>query len=337
MRHVLTFVQVLVSLVCLAWLWAKPEIHEGLISAVQKAELKWVWLGLALAVGVVAFGIVRWQLFLRLQGISLTWSEVTKLSLIGGFFNLILIGTVGGDAVKLLYLIRKFPGKRSQAVASILMDHLCGLPAVVSLFGAFCIARWDWLAGSGLSSQLTLFAGVYLAGAVVGIGVLILVAFFDLTARTPEGLPFRAQAIKFSQALMLFIRNWRTTLAGVSLSFVIHGFYFGTFYAGALSMRAGVSLIDMFTIMPVVDVITTLPVSISGLGLRETLFESFLQRLCQVPSEVGVLVSLLGFGFSVFCSLLGGLVFPFYRPETAGSLRRVVKQAKEIEVRDSDA
>ena len=102
MRHVLTFVQVLVSLVCLAWLWAKPEIHEGLISAVQQAELKWVWLGLALAVGVVAFGIVRWQLFLRLQGISLTWSEVTKLSLIGGFFNLILIGTVGADAVKLL-------------------------------------------------------------------------------------------------------------------------------------------------------------------------------------------------------------------------------------------
>jgi hypothetical protein len=89
--------------------------------------------------------------------------------------------------------------------------------------------------------------------------------------------------------------------------------------------------------MPVVDVITTLPVSISGLGLRETLFESFLQRLCQVPSEVGVLVSLLGFGFSVFWSLLGGLVFPFYRPETAGSFRRVVKQAKEIEVRDSDA
>ena len=56
-----------------------------------------------------------------------------------------------------------------------------------------------------------------------------------------------------------------------------------------------------------------------------------------MPSEVGVLVSLLGFGFSVFWSLLGGLVFPFYRPETAGSLRRVVKQAKEIEVRDSDA
>ena len=197
------------------------------------------------------------------------------------------------------------------------------------------MARWDWLAGSGLSSQLALFAGVYLAGAVVGIGLLLLIALFDLTSRTPEGLPFRRQAIKFSQALMLFLKHWRTTLAGVGLSFVIHGLYFGTFHAGALSMQAGVSLKDMFTIMPVVDVITTLPVSISGLGLRETLFESFLQRLCQVPSEIGVLVSLLGFGFSVFWSLLGGLVFPFYRPETAGSLRRVVRQAREVEIRNS--
>lgn len=318
---------------CLAWLWSKPEIHEGLVAAVQQAEPRWVWLGLALAGGVVGFGIIRWQLFLRLQGISLTWREVTKLSLVGGFFNLILIGTVGGDAVKLLYLLRKFPGKRSQAVASILMDHLCGLPAVVCLFGVFCVARWDWLNGSGLSSQLALFAGVYLAGAVVGIGLLLVIAVFDLTSRTPEGLPFRAQAIKFSQALLLFLKHWRMTLAAVGLSFVIHGLYFGTFYAGALSMRAGVSLIDMFTIMPVVDVITTLPVSISGLGLRETLFESFLQRLCQVPSEVGVLVSLLGFGFSVFWSLLGGIIFPFYRPGSAGSFRGVMRQAREEESR----
>ncbi len=329
MRHSLTIVQVLVSLGCLAWLWAKPEIHEGLVEAVQQAEPKWVWLGLTLAGGVVAFGIVRWQLFLRLQGISLSWSEVTKLSLIGGFFNLILIGTVGGDAVKILYLIRRFPDKRSQAVASILMDHLCGLPAVVCLYGVFCGMRWDWLAGSGLSSQLALFAGVYLAGAVVGIGLLLVIALFDLTSRTPEGLPFRAQAVKFSKALMLFLKDWRITLAGVGLSFVIHGLYFGTFYAGALAMNAGVSLTEMFTIMPVVDVITTLPISISGLGLRETLFESFLERLCQVPSEIGVMVSLLGFGFSVFWSLLGGLVFPFCWPGSAKSLWHVLIQARE--------
>ena len=53
--------------------------------------------------------------------------------------------------------------------------------------------------------------------------------------------------------------------------------------------------------------------------------------------NIALTATLLGFGFSVFWSLLGGLVFPFYRPETAGSLRRVVKQAKEFEVRDSDA
>lgn len=86
--------------------------------------------------------------------------------------------------------------------------------------------------------------------------------------------------------------------------------------------------------MPIVDVITTLPISISGLGLRESLFESFLEQLAGVPSEVGVLISLLGFGFSVFWNLLGGVLFPFYRPISCEgepeSFRQVIQDARDI-------
>ncbi len=334
-RRALTVLQVFVSIACLLWLWRQPEIHSGLLRAVARAEPSWIFCGILLAGLVIGLGIVRWQFFLRLQGIRLTWGENAKLSFIGAFFNLILIGTVGGDAVKILYLMRRFPQRRSQAVVSILMDHLCGLPAVVTMYGVFCLARWEWLStAEGLSSQLALFAGIYLAVSVVGILLLFITAAFGLTERTPRRLPLRQHAIKFSQALSLFLKHWPVTLAGVGLSFLIHWLYFATFHTASLAMNAHVAWLDIFTIMPVVDVITTVPVSISGIGIRETLFESFLHQLCQVPREIGVMISLLGFGFSVFWSLAGGLLFPFYRPASpdghAETLRSVIHQARDL-------
>lgn len=331
-RRALTAIQILVSLGCLAWLWMKPEIHGQLLDAVWSADPQWIGLGIALAGLVIALGVVRWQLFLRLLDIRISWWENIRLSLIGAFFNLILIGTVGGDAVKALYLARRHPDKRSEAVVSLLMDHLCGLPVVVILFAAFCLTRWEWLAASGLSSRLALFAGIYLAGSLIGVILLFLLALRREARGAPRRLPLWRQIDRFSRALLLFIRHWRVTLAGSLVSLGIHLLYFGTFHAAARAMGAKIPLMDLFTILPVVDVITTLPVSISGIGIRETLFESFLLRLCDIPSEIGVSISLLGFGFGVFWSLLGGALFPFDRPASPQgdpeSLREVIHEAR---------
>ena len=93
-RRALTIIQILVSLGCLGWLWSRPEIQADMVSAVGQADLGWVLVGIVLAGLMIGFGIARWQLFLRLQGIRIGWLENAKLSLIGTFFNLILIGTV---------------------------------------------------------------------------------------------------------------------------------------------------------------------------------------------------------------------------------------------------
>jgi hypothetical protein len=71
----------------------------------------------------------------------------------------------------------------------------------------------------------------------------------------------------------------------------------------------------MFTIMPIVTAIISLPITPSGIGFRETLFEILLSDLCNVPSEVGVLISLVGFSFFVLFGLAGGIIYLFYAPK----------------------
>ena len=334
MKRCLTLIQILVTMGCFVWLWSRPEVSQGILEVWGAADPLWLGAGLLVALIMVGLGILRWQLFLRIQGIHISLLENTKLSLIGGFFNLVLIGTIGGDAIKILYLIKLYPNKKGNILLSVLMDRLTGLAAVTGFFVAFPMMRHAWFEPSGLSFKALVFTGGYLAFTLSGVGFTFIVTKLGVLHHTPKWVPFRKQCIAFSEAHLLFLKHWRASLIAVGLSFGIHFTYFASYYVAGQAMRSSFSFLDTMTLMPVIDLITTLPISISGLGLREGLFEEFLPILSGIPRNVAVSISLLGFGFSVFWSLAGALVFPFYRPKSEdGStqgLREVIREAKAI-------
>jgi glycosyltransferase 2 family protein len=61
--------------------------------------------------------------------------------------------------------------------------------------------------------------------------------------------------------------------------------------------------------MPVIDVVTMLPVTLSGLGLREAVFQALLVPLSAAAPAVAVFVSLTGFLVGATWSLPGAGVF----------------------------
>ena len=67
--------------------------------------------------------------------------------------------------------------------------------------------------------------------------------------------------------------------------------------------------------MPVVDTLVMLPVSLFGIGLRETVFDQLLGGLFGISLEKATLTSLGGFLLQVMVGLSGALCLPF----TAGS------------------
>jgi len=72
-------------------------------------------------------------------------------------------------------------------------------------------------------------------------------------------------------------------------------------------------LADALSLMPVIDVITMLPVTLSGLGLREAVFQALVVPLCAVAPATAVLVSLTGFFVGATWSLPGAGVFLWLR------------------------
>jgi hypothetical protein len=324
-------VQVLVTVAILYWLFRDPDKRSQMWSAWQGANRSWFMAGLAAYGVVVMLGTLRWHILLGVQGIHLTFRRVLRLFMIGAFFNLFMLGTVGGDVVKAFYLLRESTQKKAAAFLTVLMDRLVGLVALIALSVAIMGVQYGIFLAAPGTKALFLSVAVILAGAAGAILFSLAVTGLGLVHKLPRGLPARAKIVELSAAYNLYARAWRASLAAFLLSIVAHLSSFMIFYFTARAFTDSVSLRNILTVMPIVNTITALPISVNGVGVREGLFEQLLGTLYAVPNEISVLVSLTGFMVIAGGSSIGGLVYLLYRPGEHIRLRSISDDVHAVE------
>jgi glycosyltransferase 2 family protein len=320
--------QAVFTVAILIWLFHSPEKRAQMADAFSKADRTWLLIGIPVAlIGEVA-NIVRWQILMRVQGMFMSWRRATMLFFVGLFFNLFMPGYTGGDFARLYYLMREFPGKRKEAILTVVMDRLIGVAALMATAVVTTVPRWQWLQRT---PQATVLLWV-LIGMLIGFVLLssgsFVVTGFRLLNKLPEHFPLRERLVETSEAYHLFARSKKSLLYAFLLSFPVLFSFYGAFYCTARALRAGVSILDMFSIMPIVTVIISLPITPSGIGFRESLLEILLSDLCAVPYQVGVLISLLGFAYFVLFGIAGGITYLFYAPKRHSRWREMQDEVR---------
>lgn len=308
-QHLLTVLQVLVTVGLLWWLFHDQTRRITMWRALCEADLRWL-IAAMLSAGLCEFlGIIRWQLFLRMLHVEVRLPELTRLFFIGAFFNQFLPGTTGGDVVRVIYLMKDHPEQRTAGFLSVAIDRLLAVLVLVAMGLGFAWARSDWFAASfAVGNTMKIFAIVLF---VMGVG---LIASFFLTSRhlvdrLPARFPLRDQIVKLSTLWQLCIENRREALLGAFYTVPMLLAYFGAFYFVGLAFTAKVTFLDMTSIMPLVTAISSLPISLNGIGVREALFEQLLMELCGVPQGVGLLISITGMFVYLAWGLPGGLFY----------------------------
>ncbi|HEY5954772.1 MAG TPA: lysylphosphatidylglycerol synthase transmembrane domain-containing protein, partial [Terrimicrobiaceae bacterium] len=117
------FFQSAVSLGLLVWIFWKEDFRSQIWQVLNSAHLGWLAVGFLVAGAGNLIGVVRWAIFLRVLGISLAPWDVLRMSFVGLFFNTFLVGAVGGDAVKVVWLAAK-GHRKTAALLSVLMDRM---------------------------------------------------------------------------------------------------------------------------------------------------------------------------------------------------------------------
>ncbi|MEI6035297.1 MAG: lysylphosphatidylglycerol synthase transmembrane domain-containing protein [Verrucomicrobiae bacterium] len=308
-QHLLTILQVLVTVGLLWWLLHDPQRRLTMWGALRAADWRWLIAALASAGLCEFFGILRWQLFLKMLRLRVRLSEVTKLFFIGAFFNQFLPGTTGGDVVRVICLMRDHPEHRTAGFLSVAIDRLLAVLVLVAMGLGFAWSRSDWFASSfAVGNAMKIFAIVLFA---IGLGLIasFLLTSRHLVGRLPGRFPMRAQIVKLSTLWQLCIENRREAMLGAAYTVPMLLFYFAAFYFVALAFTDKVSFIDMTSIMPLVTAISSLPISLNGIGVREALFEELLSKLCGVPQGTGLLISISGMFTYLLWGVPGGLFY----------------------------
>lgn len=334
-RTVFTALQIAITVGALWFVFRDPGKRREIAEALTHASALWLLLGFA-AYGVVELGAtVRWQLLLRVQGVRLSWGRVIALVMIGLFFNFFIPGGTGGDAVKIFYMLKETPGHRAGAVLSVLVDRLVGLFALVMAAAILIAVKWEWLTSDPQTARWVWMTLAVLGASLVFLLVSSALTGFRLVHRLPARFPGRDKLAELALAYNQYGRHWRATLAAFGISICTHLGYWFTFYAAARSFATASTRLptaaEFYAVMPIVGTITSLPISVGGVGWREVIFETFLSNLCHASQGLAVAISSTGYVLTLGWGLIGGLMYLAYRPSDHTRLREIREQVAAFE------
>jgi glycosyltransferase 2 family protein len=262
-----------------------PRIAFGLPTLVGRLARSAPTVALVLG-GLVALALLtawRWRWLVRALGLALSASEAVRYTFYGIFFNLFVPGSTGGDVVKAWYAARR-TGRATKAVVSVLVDRLVGLFALVLFAAAVLFVARD---REGFATPRVL-VGAVLGGAVVA-GVLVL----SRRVRRALGLsavlrrlPLQRVWTEVDAAVRLYRAHAGSLVLGLLVSLVNHA---GTascawLLARALGLRE-VGLSDCLALIPVVSLLSAIPLLPGGWGVGEMAFAAFFVPLGLAPSE----------------------------------------------------
>jgi len=297
--------RLLIAAALIYWVLRKANLRVAL-QTLSQSELWAIAGGMVLMFANLVLKAWKWQVLLRADEIHFSLPKLTILYFIGTFFNTFLPTNVGGD-VKRVYDVAAMTSRGSSALASVFMDR--GTTTyLVLLYGVIVIlARWELLGGAAICGPVL----VAFLGALATVPLAI-VAAPVLTRRrigiVPEGWMRKLDTL--TTTVLRLCRNPLLLLVAFVLSLaslVAIGAMYWVVIAG-LGITAPVEAVVV--VVPMVLAITSLPLSINGIGLREGAFIYLLTRY-GVTASAAMAVSLGVFALIVIAGLCGGLLFVF--------------------------
>ena len=250
----------------------------------------------------------KWNLLLRADGIPMPLRSLVVSHLIATFFNLFLPSSIGGDAYRIVDV-----GRRTRAgaksFAAVFAERLAGFLALAVWGLLFAAAGYRHLANPRLlllPVLVFLLMGILVAFVVQQRALLYLWGLFRL-----DRLGKLDAFLRRFLASIARYRSDRPLLCKVfALSLLFQMIVIVTIYSLSRALHWTVPFPLFCVFVPLITLGEALPISIFGIGIRDSLYVFFFARPeLGVSSEQALAFAAVYVAVSVTYSLLGGLLF----------------------------
>jgi uncharacterized protein (TIRG00374 family) len=279
--------------------WSNVSAIAGRLS---RLEPGWIALALGLLTAQIVFLAIRWKTIAVACGANLAFVPALQLSFIAAFFNQMLPSTVGGDGARIWLLARRGAAGWARATYSVLIDRIVGVFALALVVLA-CLPWTFELIHDAIVRTVLLLIGF---GATIGAMVFVFVGprfqkLFDRWALTRH----LAAAARVAAALCESLHSVAFVIA---CSIVIHLVTIAAAWCCVKAIAAPVSFLQVLFLMPPVLLVSTVPISIAGWGVRETSMITAFGVAGLVQSD-GLTLSILFGAVSFAVGVIGGIVW----------------------------
>ena len=280
--NVATLLKLALALGLCAWMILDGRLNLAQLSIFTAQP----WLALLATaswlIGPVLLASLRCRMLLQAAGYRMSVGRSVRLQLIGFFFTTVMPGSLGGDFIKVFYLLRDNPGKdRSGPLWAILFDRIIGMCGLFVVGAVFISANLHALWGIALLRPVILAVYGYLLMFAVMLGVLKLMKPAGDVASRPGAAarwPVLGRVYQFLTACRVYRDQFPAIFVSLAMSIAAHGLSFVLFagLAWGLWGHDG-SLSELAATFPIGMLITTLPLSPGGLGVGHLAFEHLFQ------------------------------------------------------------
>jgi len=315
-----TLLKLGITIAVLAYIFNKKMDMGQLQTTLQSTAGQWPWLltGFLLCLPPLLLCMVRWKMILDEQDMKLGWRRVNSIFFIGLFFNSFMIGPTGGDLVKAYYTSQESHHKKTEAVSTVFIDRVIGLLVLAIIVGVMILVRWDFFMAKPIS-RVYAWPALTACAIVIGGGILAFsVHLFEVfpwikrwhhirfVGKVLETVERVYNAFYVCRANPRLLLRLTFTSVIIQIAVVVIGWCVGH----ALGIR--VTFIDYLSFIPLVGLISAIPLTPGGTGIRE--FASIqLWSTLGIASDRALLVAFIPFLFMLVWGLPGGILFLLQR------------------------
>jgi uncharacterized protein (TIRG00374 family) len=256
----------------------------------------------------------RWKAIAAIIGAPIERALAIRLTLIGQFFNQTLPSAIGGDAVR-AWLASREGIPLGKAISGVFADRLVALLLLVAIVGATLPAFHARVPEPGLRT-----ASIVLVAATV-LGVAVLIACGAQVAALLRRYRWTQPLAELAHDLRAVLTAIPAGMPVIAMAIVVHLGVIASVWLAAQALALDVGLLDCLVLVPPIVLVTTLPISIAGWGVRESatvLGFGFIGVAAADALALSVVFGLV----QIAIGLPGGLVWLTQKRRDGGALQK---------------
>jgi len=309
-KWILAGIKIMISASLIIFLVSKSDV-SAIWHAMLSANLVLIILSFLLH-GVGYFSSVyRWQLLLKAQGYYVSVGYLLRSYAVAMFFNNLLPSTIGGDGYR-AYDTSKCNIPKLKALACVVVERFLGMFALM-VFAILALS---------LATELTtkienLWFWSFLTFSVMAVGVYMIffhsgkVPFLRKILDQPVMKFVNKQVMKITESFAPFRGKTKALSWAMALSLLLQLNVIFHYFLISASLGLSIPFVKFLVIIPLAMFIQMVPISINGIGLRESFYVFFLTKIYGVPIEASLAFSWIAYGMILLLGILGGIIYMF--------------------------